>query len=158
MRTYNTNKQGNKSCWKNTAMIRKNYKDFNIDEMIYLKSCINKLDIDQIRVTNHFAAKSLISIREVKLLILKRAFDIIDYNYFLNTKEERVMIRFKKTFTTRNNEGYIQQCYLKIVISINENVLVTSWMNKVEDEEMKQRNLKTNYNNKFDIIKKVVNF
>ena len=68
------------------------------------------------------------------------------------------MFRTKDEYKIQNNEGIVEKCYCKIVISITNNCIVTIWANRVSDEKMKQNNLKNRYISNFDIINKKVKF
>ncbi len=153
---YNLNKQGNKNCRGNEGMIRKNIKDMEKNEIEYLKNIIKNLN--ELTITNHALEKNLITSDEIQEIIRIKNYKIIDYNYNMISKEERIMFRTKKEYKIKNNEGIIEECYCKIVISITNNCIITMWMNRVIDEKMKQNNLKNRYISNFDIINKKVKF
>ena len=153
---YNLNKQGNKNCKGNEGMIRKNIKNMEKNEIEYLKNIMKNLN--DLTITNHALEKNLITANEIQEIIRIKNYKIIDYNYNMITKEERIMFRTKNEYEIKNNEGIGEKCYCKIVISITNNCIVTIWMNRVTDEKMKQNNLKNRYMTNFDIINKKVKF
>lgn len=153
---YNLNKQGNKNCRGNEGMIRKNIKNMEKNEVEYLKNIIKNLN--DLTITNHALEKNLITTNEIQEIIRTKNYKIIDYNYNMITKEERIMFRTKNEYEVQNNEGIVEKCYCKIVVSITNNCIVTIWANRVADEKMKQNNLKNRYMTNFDIINKKVKF
>ena len=153
---YNLNKQGNKNCRGNEGMIRKNIKDMEKNEIEYLKNIMKNLN--DLTITNHALEKNLITANEIQEIIRIKNYKIIDYNYNMITKEERIMFRTKNEYEIKNNEGIGEKCYCKIVISLTNNCIVTIWANRVADEKMKQNNLKNRYISNFDIINKKVKF
>ena len=153
---YNLNKQGNKNCKGNEGMIRKNIKDMEKNEIEYLKNIMKNLN--DLTITNHALEKNLITANEIQEIIRIKNYKIIDYNYNMITKEERIMFRTKNEYEIKNNEGIGEKCYCKIVISLTNNCIVTIWANRVADEKMKQNNLKNRYMTNFDIINKKVKF
>jgi hypothetical protein len=156
MMAYNLNKQNNKNCKGNENLIRKNYIYMNNQELKYLNTKIKNIDTSKLTISSHARNKKLITVMEIKSLIKFNLYDIIDYNYIINTGEERILIRSKKIYEVLDEQGNINKCYCKIVICPKDNVIVTLWMNKIEDEERKQKTLKTKYNNNFDIINKTI--
>ena len=153
---YNLNKQGNKNCRGNEGMIRKNIKDMEKNEIEYLKNIMKNLN--DLTITNHALEKNLITANEIQEIIRTKNYKIIDYNYNMINKEERIMFRTKNEYEIKNNEGIGEKCYCKIVISLTNNCIVTIWANRVADEKMKQNNLKNRYMTNFDIINKKVKF
>ena len=167
---YNLNIQGNKNCRGNEGMIRKNIKDMEEREVEYLKNIMQNLN--DLTITKHALEKNLITLDYIqddtnKQILKKmyeefekgnRSYKIIDYNYNMISKEERIMFRTKNEYEVKNNEGITEKCYCKIVISITNNCIITTWMNRVSDEKMKQNNLKNRYISNFDIINKKVKF
>ena len=153
---YNLNKQGNKNCRGNEGMIRKNIKDMEKNEVEYLKNIMKNLN--DLTITNHALNKNLIAADKIQEIIRTKNYKIIDYNYNKISKEERIMFRTKNEYKIQNNEGIVEKCYCKIVISITNNCIVTIWANRVSDEKMKQNNLKNRYISNFDIINKKVKF
>lgn len=153
---YNLNKQGNKNCRGNEGMIRKNIKDMEKNEIEYLKNIMKNLN--DLTITNHALEKNLITLDKIQEIIRTKNYKIIDYNYNMISKEERIMFRTKKEYEIKNNEGIGEKCYCKIVISLTNNCIVTIWANRVADEKMKQNNLKNRYMTNFDIINKKVKF
>ena len=153
---YNLNKQGNRNCRGNEGMIRKNIKDMEKNEIEYLKNIMKNLN--DLTITNHALEKNLIPANEIQEIIRTKNYKIIDYNYNMITKEERIMFRTKNEYEIKNNEGIGEKCYCKIVISLTNNCIVTIWANRVADEKMKQNNLKNRYMTNFDIINKKVKF
>lgn len=156
MLRYNLDKKGNKKCEGNKGMIRKNIKHMNKEEMLYINSMIKS--IKWFYITKHAEEKQLLSIMDVKKIIEDKKYQIIDYNYHIDTKEERVMLRTKSKYKIKDNNGKLEECYCKIVISLTTHYIVTIWANKVIDEERKQNNITTRYYEKFDIINKKVKF
>lgn len=153
---YNLNKQGNKNCQGNEGMIRKNIKTMEKNEIEYLKNIIKNLN--DLTITKHALNKNLIATDKIQEIIRTKKYKIIDYNYNIITKEERVMFRTKNEYEIKNNKDIVEKCYCKIVISITNNCIVTMWANRVVDEKMKQDNLKNRYISNFDIINKKVKF
>ena len=153
---YNLNKQGNRNCKGNKGMIRKNIKDMEKNEIEYLKNIMKNLN--DLTITNHALEKNLIAADKIQEIIRTKKYKIIDYNYNMISKEERIMFRTKDEYKIQNNEGIVEKCYCKIVISITNNCIVTIWANRVADEKMKQNNLKNRYMTNFDIINKKVKF
>ena len=153
---YNLNKQGDRNCRGNEGMIRKNIKDMEKNEIEYLKNIMKNLN--DLTITNHALNKNLIAADKIQEIIRTKNYKIIDYNYNMISKEERVMFRTKDEYKIQNNEGIVEKCYCKIVISITNNCIVTMWANRVADEKMKQNNLKNRYISNFDIINKKVKF
>ena len=145
---YNTNIKGRKKDYdNNNSMMRKNYKQMSSREIKYLFNKIKGLDINLMGITGHAIEKNLLSLEQIKNSLLKNDFDIIDFNYFLDTKEQRIMIRLKKTYMITGINNKEDKCYIKIVLSLTDNKIVTIWANKVKDEENKQMNLSTRYCN-----------
>ena len=153
---YNLNKQGDRNCRGNEGMIRKNIKDMEKNEVEYLKNIMKNLN--DLTITNHALNKNLIAADKIQEIIRTKNYKIIDYNYNMISKEERIMFRTKNEYKIQNNEGIVEKCYCKIVISITNNCIVTIWANRVSDEKMKQNNLKNRYISNFDIINKKVKF
>ena len=153
---YNLNKQGDRNCRGNEGMIRKNIKDMEKNEVEYLKNIMKNLN--DLTITNHALNKNLIAADKIQEIIRTKNYKIIDYNYNMISKEERIMFRTKDEYKIQNNEGIVEKCYCKIVISITNNCIVTIWANRVSDEKMKQNNLKNRYISNFDIINKKVKF
>ena len=153
---YNLNKQGDRNCRGNKGMIRKNIKDMEKNEVEYLKNIMKNLN--DLTITNHALNKNLIAADKIQEIIRNKNYKIIDYNYNMISKEERIMFRTKDEYKIQNNEGIVEKCYCKIVISITNNCIVTIWANRVSDEKMKQNNLKNRYISNFDIINKKVKF
>ena len=153
---YNLNKQGDRNCRGNKGMIRKNIKDMEKNEVEYLKNIMKNLN--DLTITNHALEKNLIAADKIQEIIRTKNYKIIDYNYNMISKEERIMFRTKDEYKIQNNEGIVEKCYCKIVISITNNCIVTIWANRVSDEKMKQNNLKNRYISNFDIINKKVKF
>ena len=153
---YNLNKQGDRNCRGNEGMIRKNIKDMEKNEVEYLKNIMKNLN--DLTITNHALNKNLIAADKIQEIIRTKNYKIIDYNYNMISKEERIMFRTKNEYEVKNNEGISEKCYCKIVISLTNNCIVTIWANRVADEKMKQNNLKNRYMTNFDIINKKVKF
>ena len=153
---YNLNIQGNKNCRGNEGMIRKNIKSMEKNEVEYLKNIMKNLN--DLTITNHALNKNLIAADKIQEIIRTRKYKIIDYNYNMITKEERIMFRTKDEYQIQNKDGIFEKCYCKIVVSITNNCIVTIWMNRVTDEKMKQNNSKNRYISNLDIINKKVKF
>lgn len=153
---YNLNKMGDKKCKGNEGVIRKNIKFMNKIEIEYLKSMIK--DINLLKISKHAKEKQLLNIMDIEKIIKTKSYEIIDYNYNISNKEERVMFRTKSIYKIKNENGKIEDCYCKIVISLKTYYIITMWANKVIDEEYKQNNLTTRYYENFDIINKKVRF
>ena len=145
---YNTNIKGRKEDYNdNNSMIRKNYKQMNSREIKYLFDKIKGLNINSMKITRHAIEKDLLSLEQIKNSLIKDNFDIIDFDYFLDTKEQRIMVRLKKTYMITGINNKEDKCFIKIVLSLTDNKIVTIWANKVKDEENKQMNLNTRYCN-----------
>lgn len=153
---YNLNKMGDKKCKGNEGVIRKNIKFMNKTEIEYLKSMIK--DINLLKISKHAEEKQLLNIMDIEKIIKTKSYEIIDYNYNISNKEERVMFRTKSIYKIKNENGKIEDCYCKIVISLKTYYIITMWANKVIDEKYKQNNLTTRYYENFDIINKKVRF
>ena len=153
---YDTRIHNNKKANEGKNMVRKNYKNFNNKEKKYLKNMIDNIDIDNINITNHAIRKNLLNVNTIKNILKNDRYDIIDYNFFIDNKEERILLRTKNVYDVKNTNNKVEVCYIKIVISITNNTIITTWANKVEDEEKKQESLCNNYYEKFDIINKKI--
>ena len=153
----NLSKQYDHDCKGNKNLIRKNFKDMEIEELIYIKKKIKNIDTKKTSMTYHALEKNLLSLKEIKEMIKNNNFDIIDFNYHTDTKVERVLLRSKKTYLIEDIIGNNIECYCKIVLELTTNTIVTLWMNNICDEENKQRTLKTKYNSNFNIITKKIN-
>lgn len=154
MLKYNLNKQGDKNCKGNEGMVRKNIKYMNNEEVFYVKKLLK--NVKNAFVTKHAINKDIgITEELIKDIINNKQYKIIDYDYFVHSKEERVVIRSKKSYKIQF-KGIIQDCYIKFTIAPKDNVIVTVWGNRVSDEPMKQNNLKNRYYENFDIINKKV--
>ena len=150
-------KQYDHNCKGNQNLIRKNFKDMEIEELIYIKKKIKNIDTKKTSMTYHALEKNLLSLKEIKEMIKNNNFDIIDFNYHTDIKVERVLLRSKKTYLIEDRVGNNIECYCKIVLELTTNTIVTLWMNNINDEERKQRTLKTKYNSNFNIITKKIN-
>lgn len=153
---YDTRIHNNKKTYEGKNMVRKNYKNFNNKEKKYLKNMIDNIDIDNINITNHAIRKNLLNVNTIKNILKNDRYDIIDYNFFIDNKEERILLRTKNIYDVKNINNKVEVCYIKIVISITNNTIITTWANKVEDEGKKQESLCNNYYEKFDIINKKI--
>lgn len=149
-------KLNNKNCKGNEGVIRKNIKHMDKNEIQFLKTILKNINI--VRISEHAKEKQLINIKDVKNIIKLKKFQIIDYDYNVSSKEERIMIRTKDIYKIQNSNNKIEDCYLKIVISITSCCIITVWANKVEDEKAKQNSLKNRYYDNFDIINKKLKF
>ena len=154
MLRYDLNNMGNKDCKGNKGMIRKNIKHMNAEEVKYLKGKIR--NTNNLKLTYHAQEKNLIPLNDIKESIKDKRYSIIDYNYNISDKEERIVLRTKNKYQIKNTNGIAEECYIKFVISLTNNTIVTVWANKVIDEEYKQNNLKNRYYENFDIINKKV--
>ena len=150
----NLSKQYDHDCKGNKNLIRKNFKDMEIEELIYVKKKIKNIDTQKTFMTYHALEKNLLSLKEIKEMIKNNNFDIIDFNYHTDIKVERVLLRSKKTYLIKDMVGNNIECYCKIVLELTTNTIVTLWMNNIDDEERKQKTLKTKYNSNFNIITK----
>lgn len=151
---YNLDIKNNTKCNGNIGMIKKNVKHMNDNEKQYLKKMIKKLN--NLDICNHALEKSLINKNEIIDIIKTKKYNLIDYNYNPVSKEERILIRTKKTYKVKDNDGNISDCYMKIVLSINLNLIITVWSNRVSEEANKQATLRNRYFEQFDIINKKV--
>ena len=158
MLTYDIRKKGNKRCKGNENIIRKNYTKMNKEELSFLKTQLVALDIKKINITDHATEKNLLSKNEIRKILKNKSFKIIDYNYNLKTKEERILIRSREEYLIKNHKGEKEKVYIKIVISITENKIITQWANNTEGEKEKNNNCITNYIDNFDIINKKIKF
>lgn len=149
---YNTDVKGRKEDYnENNSMIRKNYSQMNNKEIKYLFDRIKGLNIKSMRITVHAIEKKLLSLEQIKNSLIKDNFDIIDFNYFIDTKEQRIMIRLKNIYRIIGKNGKEEKCFIKVVISLTDNKIITVWGTKVKDEEERQRNICTRYTN-FNIL------
>lgn len=155
---YDTTIHNNKKVYKNKSMIRKNYKNFSDKELKFLSGLMENIDVKNTTISTHAIRKNLLSKNNIKQIISNKQYKIIDYNYFLDNKEERILIRSKSVFKVNNLEGIQQDCYIKIVISITTNTIITIWSNRVVDEKQKQDTLNNKYCDNFDIINKKIVF
>jgi hypothetical protein len=149
-------KLNNKNCKGNEGVIRKNIKHMNKNEIQFLKTILKNINI--VCISEHAKEKQLINIKDVKNVIKLKKFQIIDYDYNVSSKEERIMIRTKDIYKIQNSNNKIEDCYLKIVISITSRCIITVWANKVSEENAKQNSLKNRYYDNFDIINKRLKF
>ena len=156
MLKYDIRKKGNKHCKGNKDIIRKNYIKMNKEELTFLKTQLVALDIKKINITNHAVEKNLLSKNEIKKILKNKSFKIIDYNYNLKTKEERILIRSREEYLIKNHKGEKEQVYIKVVISVTDNTIITQWANDVKGEKEKNNNCITNYIDNFDIINKKI--
>ena len=106
---YNLNIQGNKNCRGNEGMIRKNIKSMEKNEVEYLKNIMKNLN--DLTITNHALNKNLIAADKIQEIIRTRKYKIIDYNYNMISKEERIMFRTKDEYQIQNNDGIFEKCY-----------------------------------------------
>lgn len=158
MLRYDIRKKGNKRCKGNENIIRKNYIKMNKEELTFLKSQLVALDIKKIDITDHATEKNLLSKNEIRKILKNKNFKIIDYNYNLKTKEERILVRSREKYLIKNHKGEKEQVYIKIVISITRNLIITQWANNIKEEKEKNNNCITNYIDNFDIINKKIKF
>lgn len=154
MLRYDLNNMGNKNCKGNEGMIRKNIKHMNDEEVKYLKGKIKNMN--NLNLTHHAEEKNLIPLTDIKEAIKNKRYAIIDYNYNIGNKEERIVLRTKNRYQVKNANGKSEECYIKFVISLTNKTIVTVWANKVADEEHKQNNLRNRYYENFDIINRKV--
>ena len=152
MLRYNLNILNNKNCKGNENIIRKNIKHMNEIEIKYIKNIIKGLN--ELKITKHAEEKQLLNKKEIQETILNKKYQIIDYNFNLISHEERVLVRTKKTYNIQDNDGIIQECYIKIVISITTNTIITCWGNIATEENKKNKTLLNKYVPGFDIISK----
>ena len=158
MLKYDIRKKGNKRCKGNENIIRKNYTKMNKEELSFLKIQLMEIDLKKINITDHAVEKNLLSKNEIKKILKNKSFKIIDYNYNLKTKEERTLIRSREEYLIKNHKGEKEQVYIKVVISITNNMIITQWANDIEGEKEKNNNCITNYIDNFDIINKKIKF
>ena len=158
MLKYDIRKKGNKRCKGNKNIIRKNYTKMNKEELSFLKSQLMEIDLKKINITDHAVEKNLLSKNEIKKILKNKNFKIIDYNYNLKTKEERILVRSREEYLIKNHKGEKEQVYIKVVISITNNMIITQWANDIEGEKEKNNNCITNYIDNFDIINKKIKF
>ena len=158
MLRYDIRKKGNKYCKGNKDIIRKHYTKMNKEELSFLKIQLMALDSKKMDITDHAVNKNLLSKNEIKKILKNKSYKIIDYNYNLKTKEERILIRSREEYLIKNHKGEKEKVYIKIVISITENKIITQWANNTEGEKEKNNNCITNYIDNFDIINKKIKF
>ena len=158
MLKYDIRKKGNKHCKGNKNIIRKNYTKMNKEELSFLKSQLMEIDLKKINITDHATEKNLLSKNDIKKILKNKNFKIIDYNYNLKTKEERILVRSREEYLIKNHKGEKEQVYIKVVISITNNMIITQWANDIEGEKEKNNNCITNYIDNFDIINKKIKF
>ena len=156
MLKYDIRKKGNKNCKGNKNIIRKNYIKMNKEELTFLKTQLMALDIKKMIITDHATEKNLLSKNEIKKILKDKSFKIIDYNYNLKTKEERILVRSREEYLIKNHKGEKEKVYIKVVISVTDNMIITQWANDVEGEKEKNNNCITNYIDNFDIINKKI--
>ena len=156
MLRYDIRNKGNKRCKGNKNIIRKNYTKMNKEELTFLKTHLMALDIKKIVITDHATEKNLLSKNEIRKILKNKSFKIIDYNYNLKTKEERILVRSRNEYSIKNHKGENEKTYVKIVISITKNMIITQWANDVKGEKEKNNNCITNYIDNFDIINKKI--
>ena len=140
MLKYDIRKKGNKRCKGNKNIIRKNYTKMNKEELSFLKSQLMEIDLKKINITDHAVEKNLLSKNEIKKILKNKSFKIIDYNYNLKTKEERILVRSREEYLIKNHKGEKEQVYIKVVISITNNMIITQWANDIEGEKEKNNN------------------
>ena len=138
MLKYDIRKKGNKNCKGNKNIIRKNYIKMNKEELTFLKTQLMALDIKKMIITNHATEKNLLSKNEIKKILKNKSFKIIDYNYNLKTKEERVLVRSREEYLIKNHKGEKEKVYIKVVISVTDNTIITQWANDVKGEKEKK--------------------
>lgn len=158
MLRYDVRKKGNKRCKGNENIIRKNYTKMNKEELSFLKSQLVALDLKKINIIEHAVNKNLLSKNEIKKILKNKSYKIIDYNYNLKTKEERILVRSREKYLIKNHKGEKELVYIKVVISITNNIIITQWANNIEGEKEKNNNCITNYIDNFDIINKKIKF
>ena len=158
MLKYDIRKKGNKRCKGNKNIIRKNYTKMNKEELSFLKSQLMEIDLKKINITDHATEKNLLSKNDIKKILKNKSYKIIDYNYNLKTKEERILVRSREEYLIKNHKGEKEQVYVKVVISITNNMIITQWANDIEGEKEKNNNCITNYIDNFDIINKKIKF
>ena len=158
MLKYDIRKKGNKRCKGNKNIIRKNYTKMNKEELSFLKFQLMEIDLKKINITDHATEKNLLSKNDIKKILKNKNFKIIDYNYNLKTKEERILVRSREEYLIKNHKGEKEQVYIKVVISITNNMIITQWANDIEGEKEKNNNCITNYIDNFDIINKKIKF
>ena len=156
MLKYDIRKKGNKRCKGNKNIIRKNYTKMNKEELSFLKIQLMEIDLKKINITDHATEKNLLSKNDIKKILKNKNFKIIDYNYNLKTKEERILIRSREEYLIKNHKGEKEQVYIKVVISVTDNTIITQWANDVKGEKEKNNNCITNYIDNFDIINKKI--
>lgn len=158
MLKYDIRKKGNKRCKGNENIIRKNYIKMNKEELSFLKIQLMEIDLKKINITDHATEKNLLSKNDIKKILKNKSYKIIDYNYNLKTKEERILVRSREEYLIKNHKGEKEQVYIKVVISITNNMIITQWANDIEGEKEKNNNCITNYIDNFDIINKKIKF
>ena len=158
MLKYDIRKKGNKRCKGNKNIIRKNYTKMNKEELSFLKIQLMEIDLKKINITDHATEKNLLSKNDIKKILKNKNFKIIDYNYNLKTKEERILVRSREEYLIKNHKGEKEQVYIKVVISVTNNMIITQWANDIEGEKEKNNNCITNYIDNFDIINKKIKF
>ena len=158
MLKYDIRKKGNKRCKGNENIIRKNYTKMNKEELSFLKIQLMALDSKKMDITEHATEKNLLSKNEIRKILKNKNFKIIDYNYNLKTKEERILIRSREEYLIKNHKGEKEQVYIKVVISVTNNTIITQWANDIKGEKEKNNNCITNYIDNFDINNKKIKF
>ena len=114
------------------------------------------LDSKKMDITEHATEKNLLSKNEIRKILKNKNFKIIDYNYNLKTKEERILIRSREEYLIKNHKGEKEQVYIKVVISVTDNTIITQWANDVKGEKEKNNNCISYYIDNFDIINKKI--
>ena len=62
----NLSKQYDHNCKGNKNLIRKNFKDMEIEELIYVKKKIKNIDTKKTSMTYHALSKNLLSLKDIK--------------------------------------------------------------------------------------------
>ena len=124
MLKYDIRKKGNKRCKGNKNIIRKNYTKMNKEELSFLKIQLMEIDLKKINITDHATEKNLLSKNDIKKILKNKNFKIIDYNYNLKTKEERILVRSREEYLIKYHKGEKEQGYIKVVISITNNMII----------------------------------
>lgn len=156
--TYNVNKQGGKVT---NGQIKKNVKQMTLEEKSYLKAklyAMTQLDRTKITMTQHCLDKGT-NMSLVEMMSILEDCTLIDFNYNTLDESRRVVIRSNKIYKVTDPEATSKKAkkiksFCKLVIDIDTNTIITTWMNKVEDEEKKNVNLNmSRYDANLQIIK-----
>lgn len=146
--SYNFNLKGRTT---NIVEDKKFYTMFSENESRYLYKQLRKIDLNKLTMTAHAQSKTNgINLLTIKKIICNNP-AIIEYNE--NNNSRRIVIKSKENFLIEN-KGEYKNCFLKIVIDLDNIKIITIWFNRVDEEAKKDDNINLNrYNPNLQIIK-----